>query len=49
MKTNENISGLYEELDNEIMDIFSLSMAHREIIKKALVEKNAFLSRKKVK
>ena len=46
MKSNENISGLYEELDNEIMDIFSLSMAHREIIKKALVEKNAFLSRK---
>lgn len=43
MKSTENISGLYEELDNEIMDIFGLSTKKRETIKNALMGKNLFL------
>ncbi len=43
MNSNENISGLYEELDNEIMDIFGLSAEKRKTIKNALRGKNLFL------
>ena len=43
MNSNENISGLYEELDNEIMDIYSLSEIQRKTIHGALAGKNLFL------
>lgn len=43
MNLNENISGLYEELDNEIMDIYSLSEIQRKTIHGALAGKNLFL------
>ena len=43
MNSNENIYGLYEELDNEIMDIYSLSAKQRETIRTALSGKNLFL------
>ncbi len=43
MKSNENISGLYEELDDEIMDIYSLSEMQRKTIRGALSGKNLFL------
>ena len=43
MNSNENISGLYEELDNEIMDIYSLSEIQRKTIHSALAGKNLFL------
>ncbi len=42
MNSNENISGLYEELDSTIMDIFSLSADNQQTIKKALRGKNLF-------
>lgn len=43
MDSNENISGLYEELDNEIMNIYSLSEKQRKTIHIALSGKNLFL------
>lgn len=43
MNSSENISGLYEDLDNEIMDIYSLSAEQKSIVKNALQEKNSFL------
>lgn len=43
MNSNENISGLYEDLDNEIMDLYSLSAQQRETIRTALSGKNLFL------
>ena len=43
MNSSENISGLYEDLDSDIMQLFSLSGAHRDIIKKFLRKKNLFL------
>ena len=43
MNSNENISGLYEELDNEIMDIYSLSEIQRKTIHSALAGKNLLL------
>ncbi|MCH5321323.1 MAG: N-6 DNA methylase [Eubacterium sp.] len=43
MMPSENISGLYEELDNEIMDIYSLSSKQRETIQAALSGKNLFI------
>ena len=43
MSSNENIGGLYEELDNEIMNIYSLSEEQRDTIRTALSEKSLFL------
>ena len=43
MNSNENISGLYEDLDNEIMSIYSLSEIQRKTIRGALSGKNLFL------
>lgn len=43
MNSSENISGLYEDLDSDIMHLFGLSGAHRDIIKKFLRKKNLFL------
>ena len=43
MNSSENISGLYEELDNEIMNIYSLSEIQRKTIHNALARKNLFL------
>lgn len=43
MNSFENISGLYEDLDSDIMQLFGLSGAHRDIIKKFLRKKNLFL------
>lgn len=43
MNSSENISGLYEDLDGDIMQLFGLSGAHREIIKIFLRKKNLFL------
>ena len=43
MNSNENISGLYEELDNEIMNIYSLSEEQQSTIRTALSGKNLFL------
>lgn len=42
MNSSENISGLYEELDNEIMNIYSLSEIQRKTIYNALARKNLF-------
>lgn len=42
MNSSENISGLYEELDNEIMNIYSLSEVQRKTIHNALARKNLF-------
>ena len=43
MNSSENISGLYEDLDSDIMELFGLTAKHRDIIKKALRGKNLFL------
>ena len=43
INSNESISGLYEELDNEIMNIYSLSEMQRKTIHSALSGKNLFL------
>ena len=43
MNSNENIVGLYAELDNEIMALYSLSDKQRETIRTALSGKNLFL------
>ena len=43
MNSSENISGLYEELDNEIMAIYSLSDIQRKTIYGALAGNNLFL------
>ena len=43
MNSSENISGLYEDLDSDIIQLFGLSGAHRDIIKKFLHKKNLFL------
>ncbi|MBQ8795525.1 MAG: N-6 DNA methylase [Clostridia bacterium] len=44
MNSNESISGLYEELDNEIMELYSLSIGQKDTIRKALQRKNQFLN-----
>lgn len=44
INSRENIGGLYEELDGEIMNIYSLSEKQKNIIRNALSEKNLFLS-----
>lgn len=43
MNSNENISGLYEELDTEIMNLYSLSENQKNTIHTALSGKNSFL------
>ncbi|MBR4096820.1 MAG: N-6 DNA methylase [Oscillospiraceae bacterium] len=43
MNSGENISGLYEDLDNDIMMIFGLTPRHSAVIKCALHRKNLFL------
>jgi len=43
MNSSENITGLYEDLDNEIMKIYSFSTKQKNIIKNALRGKNSFL------
>ncbi len=43
MNSNENISGLYEDINNEIMNIYSLSENQRNTIRTALSGKNLFL------
>lgn len=43
MNSKENICGLYEELDNEIMDIYFLSEKQRNTIYSALSGRNLFL------
>ena len=43
MNSSENISDLYEDLDSDIMQLFGLSLTHRDIIKKSLRGKNLFL------
>lgn len=42
MKAEEDIIGLYEELDQDIMDLYYLTAKHKEIIKAALKGKNYF-------
>ena len=44
MNARENISGLYKELDHEIMNIYSLSEKQRSTIYTALSGKKLFLS-----
>lgn len=43
MNSSENISGLYEDLDSDIMHLFGLSETHSRIIRKTLHGKNLFL------
>ena len=43
MNSCENISGLYEDLDSDIMAIFGLTPKHRAVINCALHGKNLFL------
>lgn len=45
MNSREDISGLYRELDSEIMNIFSLSAKQQDIIHTALSRKNLFLAK----
>lgn len=46
MHSSENISGLYEELDQEIMELYGLNSRCINTIKSALNGKNLFLYRK---
>ena len=46
MNSEKNTNGLYEELDNEIMDIYSLSEKHRATIHASLAEKSLFILKK---
>lgn len=46
MNSCENISGLYEDLDNDIMAIFGLGQRQKETIHNALKGKNLFLLQK---
>lgn len=43
MNSSENISGLYEDLDNDIMALYGLTIAQIETIQSALTGKNLFL------
>ncbi|WP_416328691.1 TaqI-like C-terminal specificity domain-containing protein [[Clostridium] innocuum] len=43
MNSSENINGLYEDLDSDIMELFGLSTTHIDIIKNSLCGKNLFL------
>ena len=44
MNSSENASGLYKDLDNDIMELYSLPTKHSDVIKNALRGKNLFLS-----
>jgi hypothetical protein len=48
MNSSENISGLYAELDNVIMEIFDLSSEEIETVRVALKGKNLFLRVEKI-
>lgn len=43
MNSSENISGLYEDLDRDIMSLYKLSEIKKAVIKEALVGRNLFL------
>lgn len=43
MNSSENISGLYEDLDSDIMALYKLSDSQIAVIRSALVSKNLFL------
>ena len=43
MNSSENISGLYAELDNEIMELYNLSSNQIKTIHTALTGKSLFL------
>ena len=43
MNSSENISGLYEDLDSDIMELYGLPTKHRDVIKNALRGKRLFL------
>lgn len=45
MNSSENISGLYEDLDSDIMELYGLSTLQVLTIKKTLETKNTFLRR----
>lgn len=44
MNSSENISGLYAELDDEIMELYNLSSQQSKTIQTALLGKNLFLT-----
>ena len=44
MDSSENISGLYEDLDSDILELFALTAKHRKVIKNALRGKSLFLN-----
>lgn len=43
MNSSENISGLYEDLDSDIMELYGLHTKHSDVIKNALRGKSLFL------
>lgn len=43
MNSSENTSGLYKDLDSDIMELYGLSTNHSDVIKNALRGKNLFL------
>lgn len=43
MNSSENISGLYKDLDNDIMELYGLTVEQIEIIHASLSGKNLFL------
>lgn len=43
MSSSENISGLYEDLDSDIMELYGLATKHSDVIKNALRGKSLFL------
>lgn len=43
MNSSENTSGLYEDLDSDIIELFDLSRTQNDIIQKSLRGKNLFL------
>ena len=45
MNSSENISGLYEDLDNDIMALFGLTAKYSDVIKNALRGKKLFLAK----
>ena len=46
MSSAEKIPELYADLDNDIMELYSLSEKHRDIIRSALSGTNSFLPEK---
>lgn len=43
MNSSENISGLYEDLDSDVMELYGLPTKHSDVIKNALRGKSLFL------